>query len=129
MGKPGSPPSNSTQTLASLGGTAKKPTPGPANGAQGIAQFRWPSPSTLGTLTWTRPWRYGSLLSVTLPRYLPKNSLLGAACVGTGLVLPTLADELPPGYTTGLRAPVPSRVRVKLCLYSPLRILWVTLLT
>src|SRR3954454_20196888 len=67
------PPSNSTQTLAPTGGSAKNPTPGPANGVQGRAQTV-ALPSAAGAVTCTRPIISGSMLSVTLPRYLPKSS-------------------------------------------------------
>jgi hypothetical protein len=57
-----------TQTLAPIGGIAHRPTPLPANGTDGIAQFRLESPVTAGTVTITRPSCIGSMFCATVPR-------------------------------------------------------------
>src|SRR5215211_280992 len=71
IGRDTSPASNSIQTPAPTGGTAKKPEPVPAYGAQGSAQVLGTSPRTSGTMAWRRPWLSGSRLIVTIPLYLP----------------------------------------------------------
>jgi hypothetical protein len=50
----------------------------PPNGAQGIAQPLVPSPYTSGTLALIRIVIRGSWMSVTTPRYLPKNWVTGS---------------------------------------------------
>src|SRR5688572_1592524 len=45
----------------------------PPNGTQGMAQPVAPEPVTSGTCALIRPILLGSAMSVTLPRYLPRN--------------------------------------------------------
>ncbi len=98
----------------------KNPTPSPAYGTQGRAQVRLVSPSTAETLTCTRPSMSGSMLFFTFPRYFPKYD---------AMISFSFAEPVRYGATIGEIAPVPSRVRVKLCLYSPREMLCVTLFT
>src|SRR3954466_3596550 len=60
-----SPAGHSTKTRASTGGTTAKPTPGPANTADGWHQPVVSSPVTSGTFARTRPTDSGSSLSTT----------------------------------------------------------------
>src|ERR1700730_11280239 len=76
IGYSGSPCSNSIQAPAPTVGMAKNPVCDPPKGAQGSAQPDSWLPSTSGTVARMRPVISGSMLSVTSPRYLPKNSLL-----------------------------------------------------
>src|SRR5689334_20649286 len=72
IGQSRSPCSNSIQTEAFTGGIRNQPTFLPAYGTQGMAQRLSLTPSTSGAVIFKRPRFRGSLLSETVPRYLPK---------------------------------------------------------
>src|SRR5664279_2942991 len=71
IGWQGSPCSNSIQTADNIGGTMYAPAWMPAIGTQGSAQFDGITPRTSGTSAVIRPRCSGSMLLMTVPRYLP----------------------------------------------------------
>src|SRR5262249_23991563 len=112
-GRSGSPASNCTHTPAPICGTMNVPICFPAIGTLGMAHDEWVMPPASGTSTLMRPSCLGT--AVVHDRPAIPSVVLGALCRQ--------------GVTVDPDEPMPPRARLKVCLYSPRFMLWLTLFT